>query len=238
LADFALVSLLPSAGYSEGSRRFDQSGKAVPAADYRKAEASGYLEYGLTSWLSLIAAPTLAHANQSAANSVTGSDSSAVGARLQLLAAPGAVIALQALVQPPTSNESTASALADGGAHSFATDFRFLAGKSFPFLGWPAFVDIEPGARVRADPFPTEARLDLTIGVRPKPNFMILIQSFSAWAPSDGPLLPETAYSKLQGSLVYDLTPVWSVQAGGFGTIWGRNAVREIGPLAGVWYRF
>lgn len=32
-------------GYSEGSRRFDQNGQAEPAPTYRKAEASGYLEY-------------------------------------------------------------------------------------------------------------------------------------------------------------------------------------------------
>ena len=89
-------------GYSEGSRRFDQTGVAVPTPSYRKVEASGYLEYGVTPWLDFIGAPTLAHQNGSVAtNSVTGSDSSAVGARFLIFGRPDEVLSLQVLVQPP-----------------------------------------------------------------------------------------------------------------------------------------
>lgn len=226
-------------GYSEGSRRFDQTGAAVPTSTYRKADASGYLEYGLTSWLSVIAATTLSHENGSGAtNSVTGSDSSAFGARLQVFGTANGVVALQALLQPPIGNESATSALADGGSRSFAADLRVLFGESFPLFGMPAFVDIEPGARLRADPFPTEARLDLAFGVRPLPRLMILVQDFSAFAPSAGPLIARSAYSKVQASVVYDLSPKWSLQAGVFRTIAGRNAIRETGPFGALWYRF
>ena len=226
-------------GYSEGSRRFDRTGPAVPTAPYRKAEASGYLEYGLTSWLSIIAAPTLSHETGSAAsNSVTGSDSSAFGARLQLFGSASAVVAVQALVQPPIGRGSQASELADGGARSLAADLRVMGGWSFRMGGLPAFIDVEPGVRLRADPFPDEARLDLTVGVRPLPRLMLLVQDFGAFAPSDGPLIARAAYSKLQGSAVYDLSPVWSVQVGGVHTIAGRNAIRETGPFGALWYRF
>lgn len=226
-------------GYSEGSRRFDQTGVAVPTPTYRKADAGGYIEYGLTSWLSLIAAPTLSHENGSAAtNSVTGSDSSAFGARLQVFGSSDAVVAVQALIQPPMGSQSPASEIADGGARSFSGDFRVMVGRSFSLLGLPAFVEVDPGVRFRADPLPDEARLDLTFGMRPIPRLLILVQDFSAFAHSDGPLIAATAYSKLQATLVYDLSPVWSVQAGGFRTIAGRNAIRETGPLAALWYRF
>lgn len=214
-------------GYSEGSRRFDPSGQAVPAPAYRKAEASGYLEYGLTSWLSLVVAPTPAHESGApATNSVTGSDSSAFGARLQLYGAPGRVIALQALVQPPI------------GAEGAATDIRLMLGQAFEIWRWAAFIDIEPGARLRGDPWPTEARLDLSAGVRPADRALLLLQDFNSLAPSGGPLIARQSYSKLQISIVYDLSRVWSVQLGAFRTIAGRNAIRETGPLAAVWYRF
>ena len=226
-------------GYSAGSRRFDQTGTAVPTATYRKVDASGYLEYGLTSWLSLVAAPTLSHANGSAAtNSVTGSDSSALGARLQVVATADAIVALQALVQPPLGTESATRQLADGGARSLAADLRVMFGRSFLVFGRPAYVDIEPGVRFRADPFPTEARLDLAFGVRLVPRLQILVQDFSVFAPADGPFVPRTAYSKSQVSLVYDLSSIWSVQIGGFRTVAGRNAIREAGPFGALWYRF
>jgi hypothetical protein len=46
------------------------------------------------------------------------------------------------------------------------------------------------------------------------------------------------SWIKLQPSLVYDIAPQWSMQIGGFLTVAGINAGRELGPTAGVWYRF
>ena len=225
-------------GYSEGSRRFDPSGRVVAGPPADKVEASGYLEYGLTSWLSLIAAPTLARETGAlAANTVTGSDSSAFGARLQLYALPDRVIAVQVLVQPPLGGSGTA-VVADGGSRAFAVDLRVLGGRSFPLLGMPAFVDVQPGTRLRADPLPAEARLDMTFGLRPVPSLLVLIQDFNSLAPRAGALVPSTSYAKLQGSLVYDLSRRWSAQVGAFRTIAGRNALRETGPLVAIWYRW
>ena len=229
---------IASFGVSDGSRRFDSTGQAVSAPAYRKSAASGYLEYGFTPWLSLIAAPTLSHENGAAANSVTGSDSSAFGARLQLYGTPTRVVALQVLVQPPLGGGDRAAQLADGGARSLATDTRLMLGQSFTIFGWSGFVDLEPGARVRADPFPTEARFDLALGLRPRPNWMILVQDFASYAPPAAQVVPRAAYDKLQVSLVYDLSRRWSVQVGAVRTVAGINAVRETGPLAALWYRF
>ena len=235
----ALVRLLPNGGYTEGSRRFDPSGHAVAAPAVTKAEASGYLEYGLTSWLSLIAAPTLAHqTGVPATNTVTGSDSSAFGARLQLLGGAGSVLAVQALVQPPIGAGGTAAQLAAGGARSLAVDLRVLGGHAFTLFGLAAFVDVEPGVRLYADPLPNEARLDLAFGVRPVARLLVLVQDFNTLAPRAGPLIPSASYSKGQASLVYDFSTRWSGQVGVVRTVAGRNALRETGPLFAVWYRF
>jgi hypothetical protein len=223
-------------GYSQGSRRFESSGKPVPTPPARKIEASGYLEYGLTSWLTLIAAPTMTHAGGGAVNAITGSDGSAFGARLKILGRDDRVIALQMLVQPPLG-ESRDARLASGGSKSAALDLRVMAGRAFTLMGLPAFADIQPGVRLRADPFPMETRLDLTFGIRPVPELLVLVQDFNSLAPA-GAVVAATAYSKVQASLVYDLSVRWSLQAGAFRTIAGRNALREMGPLAALWYRF
>ena len=224
-------------GFSEGSRRFDGGGQALPTPAYRKILAGGYLEYGWRSWLTLVAAPTLARQNGVATNQVTGSDGSALGARVMLFGRPGQVVSLQALVQPPLGGDR-ASQLATGGAQAFATDIRVQFGQGFTLAAWPAFVDVAPGVRLRADPFPNEARLDLAFGFRPIPRLMVLLQDFSSLAPSRGAAVQHTSYAKVQGSLVYDIARRWSVQVGAFRTITGRNAVRETGPLAALWVRF
>lgn len=237
LMDEGYGQFIAGVGVSEGSRRFDRGGTAQPTPAYRKILASGYLEYGWRSWLTLVAAPTLARQNGVAANQVTGSDDSAFGARLLLFGQPSRVISLQALVQPPLGGDR-ASRLADGGARALATDLRLQFGQGFALGAWPAFVDIAPGARLRADPLPTEARLDLAFGLRPIPRLLLLLQDFSSLAPSRGTAVPRTSYTKVQGSLVYDLGLRWSVQVGAFRTVAGRNALRETGPMTAVWVRF
>jgi protein XagA len=230
--------VIASIGFSEGTRRFDGGGQAVPAPAYNKMAVSGYLEYGLTTAVTVIAAPTLARENGIATNAVTGSSSSAFGARLGLYAAPTRVVSLQVLVQPTLAPGSRTAQIAADGARNLAVDVRLMGAQSFTLFGAPAFVDVAPGARVRADPFPSEARLDVTFGIRPLPQWLVLVQSFGSWAPPAGPLVPRTAYDKLQASLVYDLSPRWSVQLGAFRTVVGENMVREAGPTGAVWYRF
>ena len=234
-----MASLLPNAGYSEGSRRFDQWGHAVPSPSFTKLEASGYFEYGVTDWFDLVLAPTLAHEHDGpATNSVTGSDASAFGGRVALYEGRGNVVALQALVQPPMGGESLDQELADGGARAFAVDARLMLGRSFTVLGWPTFVDIDPGVRFRAAPFANEARVDATLGIRPWPRVLVLVQDFSSFAAPSGTLIERVDDSKLQVSAVYDLSKIWSVQVGGFRTFAGRNIVRETGPMAALWVRF
>ena len=237
LMDEGYGQFIAGVGFSEGSRRFDTTGRAMPTSAYRKLLATGYLEYGWRPWLTVVAAPTLARDNGVAANQVTGSDGSAFGTRLLLFGRPGQVVSLQALIQPPLGG-TRASQLATGGTRALAGDLRLQFGQSFTLGTWSAFVDVAPGVRLRTDPFPSEARLDISIGLRPIPPLMLLCQDFSSAAPSRGTVVQRTTYSKLQISLVYDIARRWSVQLGAFRTIAGRNAVRETGPLAALWMRF
>ncbi len=214
-------------GYVEATRRFDGAGDIGVTPAFRKAYASGYLEYGLTSTTTLVLAPSAERERDSpVSNSAMGTDGSAVGLRQQIYGAPGEVVALQALFQPPI-----------GGTRNLGADVRLLYGRALSLFGWNAFVDLEPGVRIRADPFPSEARLDVTIGIRPISRILMMIQFFASSAPPTH-ALPSLAYGKLQGSIVYDLAPAWSIQLGAVRTIVGRNIVRETGPMGAIWYRF
>ena len=65
----------------------------------------------------------------------------------------------------------------------------------------------------------------------------MMLQSYTSIVNGSLPL-GHISWAKLQRSLVYDIAPQWSVQIGGLITVAGINAGRELGPTAGVWYRF
>ena len=73
--------------------------------------------------------------------------------------------------------------------------------------------------------------------MRPQPGLLLMLQDFSSFAPPRG-LIARQSSSKLQASVVYDLSRTWSVQVGGFHTIAGRDVVCETGPFGALWYRF
>jgi len=117
-------------------------------------------------------------------------------------------------------------------------DVRGLAGRSFAVGdGMESFVDVQIGYRFYAQGQPGEWRIDLTGGLRPCPWLLFLLQDFTA-ITNGATQYGQVFWSKLQPGIVYDVSPQWSVQLGGFLSVAGFNAGREIGPLAGVWYRF
>jgi hypothetical protein len=75
------------------------------------------------------------------------------------------------------------------------------------------------------------------MGVRPLPSLLMMLQSFTSITNGTSNF-GHVSWTKLQPSLVYTIAPQWSIQIGGFITIEGVNAGRELGPMAGIWYRF
>jgi hypothetical protein len=232
--------IIVGVGYIAASRTFDRSGKSVPAPSFDKVGVGAYAEYGLSSWLTLVLAPTLATMRAGTPGaSFTGSDESGVGARVRLYADGARTIAVQALIEPPLGGRAAVSTeRAFGGPTVPAADLRLQLGQSFTLFGWPGFVDIEPGARVRGDGWPTEARFDLAFGLRPRDDSLVLAEAFTTMAPRRGALIASTQYCNLQLSLVFDVARSWSVQVGALGTVAGRNAAREVGPVTAIWYHF
>ncbi len=120
----------------------------------------------------------------------------------------------------------------------YSGDFRLLLGHSFALAGIDGFVDLEGGYRVQASGEPDEWHADATLGARPRPDVLLLLQSFATLAAQATQVSPRYTWVKLQESLAYDISPRWSLQGGFFETLAGTYAGRELGPLAALWYRF
>ncbi|HXW72798.1 MAG TPA: hypothetical protein VEK34_15470 [Methylocella sp.] len=222
--------------YSDSSYAFDMHGKLVKVPAYQKFEIGGYLEYGLADWLTIVAAPAYDRVRSPVAGqSYDGPGESEIGARVGLYRSETSVFSVQASIRSPGASFDSLG-LAEV-RRSASLDLRAMAGKSFTLGTIEGFAEAQAGYRFYAANQPGEWRIDLAAGLRPLPNFLFMMQSYTSIGKGPKPF-GEIAWTKIQPSVVYSITPQWSLQAGGFVTVWGKNAGRELGPMIGLWYRF
>lgn len=206
---------------------------------YDKIEAQGLFEYGLTDRLTLIFSPSFDDITIGAPTDAKriGLGYTEIGGRFNMLKAGNFVFSMQTTLRVPGTFDNTNPAAI--GYTNFEADVRGLVGYAFSIGPVPAFLDVQLAQRFSAAGPPSEFHGDVTLGLRPFPRWMVLAQSFSV--VSEGNHLPEFSsynYSKVQVSLVHDLTKQWALQAGAFTTYTEHNALEEKGLVAGVWYRF
>ncbi|HVV93685.1 MAG TPA: hypothetical protein VHD15_09725 [Hyphomicrobiales bacterium] len=223
---------------SGGDHDFLADGRGVAAPPYRKLEGTALVEYGLTGWLTAIAAPDLLSVRTTWPTSrYDGFGQSGAGIRARIWQAGSTALSIQAMgyLPGPRRHGDTAQL----GYADAETDWRLLAGHSFMLGKWSGFTDVELAYRTRAGAPADEVHLDLTLGLRPTPRVLVMLQSFTTvtYGPAQAPFLPGR-WTKLEASVVYDLTPRWSVQLGALTTVLGVNALHERGFVAGVWHRF
>lgn len=218
---------------------FDRSGKVVDIADYTKFEFSPYFEYGLTDDITFIAQPQLRSVTvarwQEARH--TGLGYTDLGARLRLWSSDRAVLSGQALVRIPGVSDENDPAQA--GSTDTEVDIRLLYGRAFDLGPWPSFVDTQFGYRWRQGRPADQVRFDLTLGVRPREDILLLAQSFNTFAAlASYDFLERDREHKVELSVVWDATRHLSLQFGGIATVAGRNTLRERGVVAALWWRF
>jgi hypothetical protein len=208
---------------------------------YNKFEAEALIEYGITSRLTGIFNPGLQSIDIAAPVGAqrSGLGYTEFGARYAFVQSQDWVISGQATLRlPGTTDTSNPAAI---GYTDAEADIRALVGHNFKLGSMPAFFDLEVAQRERTAGNPSEFRADATLGVQVLPRWLLLAQSFNV--VSEG--AANTAYDggsyeyyKLQLSAVYSLTPTWDLQAGGYTTYAGRNALQENGMIFGVWHQF
>ena len=218
-------------------RYYDATGKLARAPGYRKFETAAYVDYGVTEWLTVLFAPSLkdVHAHAPATGGYQGFGVTEAGARIRLWAWDQSILSVQATVRAPgsfTRRNPWAGEDAQTGA-----DVRLLYGRSFTLLGMSGFIDGAIGYRRNTLRASDELRLDATVGLRPVPPVLLLLQTFTTlaeWNAANG----ARQRTKTQASVVYDVTPLWSAQVGVLFTPLGRRETREQGVFAAVWRRF
>lgn len=231
----AIFTLTPS----RATEVFDGSRNLERTPRYDKFEFQALFEYGLTHWFTAIVAPGLQLIDIAKPVDAhrAGLGYSEFGGRALLLNGDNWVVSAQGTVRVPGTFDAGNPAAV--GHSDYEYDLRLLIGYGFAFGAWPAFVDLQVAQRFRAGDPPDELRLDATLGVRPAPQWLLLAQLFNVISEgASPPVFPSYDYSKLQLSVIYDVSQQWSLQAGGFATFHGRNALQENGLLLGAWRRF
>jgi hypothetical protein len=232
--------VIVAAVFTQAGRQFDLSGKFIPTDRFRKLEAEAYIEYGLTDWLTAVIKPFGGKQGFGAGSlgslypaSAVGAE---VGARVHVATLGSITFAVQADgIMPGRGLSPNATLLSDGDA---GARLSALATWNFRLGAWPSFVDLDVGYRWYADRLPDEWHGDVTIGIRPWPRLLVLLQSFNTGpAPGAGPRSLAYRQDKLAASLVYDLG-AWSIQGGFLTTVAGMNAPAEQGVLLALWRRF
>jgi protein XagA len=234
--------IITTATFSGSTRAFDSRGRLIPVSSYQKFELGTYIEYGATDWLTLVASPSIDHIQTvpipGRTQDTTGIGDTAIGARLKIYQTEILIFSVQALLRPPLGLQTDAATKSLDQSHSLTGEIRSLVGISTAVWGYDSFADLEAGYRWNDTVTPNEWRADLTLGAHVTPVFMVLVQNFAAISDGRTAINPSYYWDKEQVSGVYAFSPNWSGQIGGFLTVAGRNAGRELGPLAALWYRF
>ena len=214
-------------------------GNGAPGQSESRLEAQTFIEYGLWNEITLfgeIAGERYA-LNPPKPDVYTGLDYSAIGARAKIWASDPWVFSLEASAFIPGARDGDQPAQA--GNTGWAAEGRLLAGRNFTFFNVPAFVDAEAAYRLRTAGPPDEWHADLTLGLKPTPRIMWLLQNFNTISSTSyNPQFPAWRSSSVEASLVYALDPYWSVQAGVFTTVWTENTNTQHGILLAVWRKF
>lgn len=236
-----------TSSFTYGDHGFDDDGRLVTVPEYRKFNLQGVVEHGVRDWLTAIAKgelreetvyetvssgsilfdPTVSTTTvpmQRTYGSVAG------GARVRLHKAPRWVVSAEALGSSGGFDTAGTAAASD----SPAVEARALFGFGHQLFGRPVFVDAQAGYRARlSDDEPDEVLLDLTLGAQVLPRWMALAQTFSTFETSGG-----THYHKASGSIVRKINDHLSVELSANATVYGRNALQEVGGKLGFWWSY
>ncbi len=226
--------------FSQASNAFDDSRGIASTPRYNKFELQALVEYGLTDRFTMMVAPSLQNVTIASPTDAARGGFGYIdfGGRYRFMQGTDWVFSGQALLREPGTDQADNAAAA--GYTDPELDTRLLFGKSFNISGLPAFVDLQIAQRFRFGDPPDEFRFDATFGLLVAPKWLALAQSLNVISEGSGRngTFPSYDYSKLQLSIIYNVTPEVSLQFGGFTTFSGRNSLQENGLLSAVWYKF
>lgn len=223
---------------------FGWTGQGAPwggnkGVDQTRFDAQAYVEYGIdddwtvfgqTAFESYSLGPP-------SANVYHGLDYSDVGLRRKLWSTGQWVVSGEATLFIPGAYNPAAPAQA--GDTGVAGEGRLLAGANFSVGQWPGFVDAEFGYRLRTEGPPDEWHADLTVGLKPRPGVLLMLQEFGTVSgATTNRNFPAWRQSIVEASLVMPLVDRWSVQLGLFTSVVTVKTNTQRGAALSVWRTF
>jgi hypothetical protein len=227
--------------------RFDGDRHRVSGTRFEKVLINPYMEYGVTDGITLGLSPQFEflqnHVGDGRIDRTNGFGDVETFARGRIWHDDWSVLSVQGLILAPTGYDDARSP-ALGYGH-VDLEGRVLYGLSGKLADTTWYTNLETGLRKRYGPPADEARIDLSFGWRPAPDWLLLAQSFntlglrnatgSTAAQQNG---PDYDSFKLQLSAVYSLSERVGLQAGGWRELGGRNAGAGNGVLFALWLNF
>lgn len=238
--------LAPGAGelivpmtHTTADERYDTDGKKQWKPRYTKLEIAPYAEYGLTRRLTLVGEVAWVSDETDFFGikfEERGLTRIKAGGRLAIGTWNEAHFSLQSLATvhlAHAANDPAATKSGDADA-----ELALVVAQNDTLLGIDTFSVQEIGYRYRDRDRPDEVRADLTFGLKPWPDTMLLVRSLNTVATKSTAAGASYQSGKLALSLVYDIVPGCALEAGIERSVFGRDAIAEKGLRLAVWYRF
>jgi hypothetical protein len=240
--------IIATSSVSQFSKTFDAQGRLRRASTFSKLYLETHAEYGLTERVTLVGRfgqEALQPGVLDGTNGLVSQRFVEAGARVALTRFDAFHIGelrLSAQVLGGWRSCGCAGAATRAGdaaqtSQGVTLDARMIAALPFALAGMESFAELQAGYRHGGGVERSELRLDATLGVRPDPRWLLLAQLFVASSRAEREA-PEAWRVKAELGVVWAVTPRWSVQAGAFTTIAGRNAAHETGAKLAVWRSF
>jgi hypothetical protein len=217
---------------NSASKSFDDHGSPSVAIGYKKFLLQAFAEYGLTDSITLFIQPEYAIAQTGPPLSQAKDSAFGGGVRYRITDKIG-VLSVQAMLKTAGAFNLSVSSHDASGRQA---ELRLLYGTDFKFWHRDGFVDFEIAERLVSGAAPNETPIDITVGLRVLPKYLVMLQSFNVVAGNDAKP-PYTYYRthKIELSVVYDWSPRFSMQSGIFLSPFGQNALQERGIATALW---
>ncbi|VAV98568.1 hypothetical protein MNBD_ALPHA06-567 [hydrothermal vent metagenome] len=229
-----------STSFQSGSSGFDANGNPSLNIDFQKWETAVFGEYGFAKNWSVVG--RLAYQDVSIAENGfidqrAGFGASKLAIKRNLAKRKNLVFSMQGEVSIPGGAENGLDLRLGEG--NIEWEVRALAGFSWEVAEKPGFFDVQLARKFRAKRIPDEWMVDITAGVRPSNQLMVMGQMFALQSDTANFAGTRKLSSlKLQGSLVWFFNRRKGVQVFVSKTIDGRNIVADTAIGIGWWSRF
>jgi len=209
---------------------FTPDGERV-AIDHREEEgASLFVEHGLTDRLTLQARAGLIRGRDRFV-AYEGRGPLELGLRYTVLQTGRTVVSVYGGAAEPGAGRNAGYAAPGQGKADL--EARLLLGRSGQWRGRPVYLDLQAGRVARAG-LADETRLDATLGIAPRRDWLLLAQAYAGEADAQG-LRARWLKTELSAVRRFDR---WGVQAGWRQTVSGREAARDQGIVIALWRGF